>query len=254
MLAQSLMGLSLSGHYRDVDWIKATWFGNDWVTLVVAVPLLLTAIFWSGLGSTRAVLLWLGILGYAAYNYAFYLFGAVLNVFFVLYVLNLLLAVIAMVVALSTIDVAGLASSFGTRTPVRTIAGCLVSVGIGLAFVWIGMWAAYVFAGQRPPVEPEVFKLVAALDLSLMVPALTFGGVLLWRRTPWGYIIASIAIIQASLYLLVLSVNSLVAIRRGFAHAPGELPIWGPLTIFVTLLAALLLANARHEGRAVELP
>jgi len=26
-----------------VEWIKATWFGNDWVTLMVAVPLLVIA-------------------------------------------------------------------------------------------------------------------------------------------------------------------------------------------------------------------
>jgi len=50
-----------------------------------------------------------------------------------------------------------------------------------------------VFAGRPTPIEPEAFKIVAALDLSLMVPALTCGGVLLWNRHPWGYVLASIA-------------------------------------------------------------
>jgi hypothetical protein len=40
------------------------------------------------------------------------------------------------------------------------------------------MWTAYVFAGRPTPVDPEAFKIVAALDLSLMVPALTVGGIL----------------------------------------------------------------------------
>jgi hypothetical protein len=130
---------------------------------------------------------------------------------------------------------------------VRLIGGSLVFVGIGLATVWIVTWAAYVFAGRQTPVEPEAFRLVAALDLSLMVPALTVGGVLLWRLVPWGFVIAAIASIQGALYLLVLSVNSIVAIRRGLANAPGELPIWGTLTIFTTTIALLLLANIRHE-------
>jgi len=81
---------------------------------------------------------------------------------------------------------------------------------------------AYVFAGRPTPVEPEAFRIGAALDLSLMVPALTFGGVLLWNRRPWGYVLDSIAGIQAALYLIVLSVNSFVAIRRGLTAAPGE--------------------------------
>jgi hypothetical protein len=41
MAAQALMGLTAPEQYRDVEWIKATWVGNDWLTLVVAVPLLL---------------------------------------------------------------------------------------------------------------------------------------------------------------------------------------------------------------------
>ena len=40
MVIQAVMGLVLQTAYRDIDWIRATWFGNDWVTLVVAVPLL----------------------------------------------------------------------------------------------------------------------------------------------------------------------------------------------------------------------
>ena len=48
-------------------------------------------------------------------------------------------------------------------------------IGIGLALVWIAMWAAHVFAGRPTPVDPETFKIVAALDLALMVPALTAG-------------------------------------------------------------------------------
>jgi hypothetical protein len=252
MLVQSLTGLFMSTHYRDIDWIKATWFGNDLITLVVAGPLLLTGLIASARGSVRGLLIWLGTVGYALYNYAFYLFGAALNVFFVLYVVAVVLAAIALILAVSQIDAASVAASFRSGTPVRTVGGCLVFVAIGLAFVWIGMWGAYVFAGTRPPVEPEIFKLVAALDLTLMVPALTTGGILLWRRREWGYIIAAVATIQASLYLLVLSVNSIVAVQRGFAPAPGELPIWAPLTILLTIVAVALLANARDDDVTVE--
>jgi hypothetical protein len=44
MAVQSVLGLLFQRQYRDVEWIKATWFGNDWVTLVAAVPLLVVAL------------------------------------------------------------------------------------------------------------------------------------------------------------------------------------------------------------------
>src|SRR5512132_2052213 len=76
MLVQSVLGLVWSDQYRDVDWIRATWYGNDWITLVAAVPLLWFGRLRAARGSVRGLLLVLGLAGYAVYNYAFYLFGA----------------------------------------------------------------------------------------------------------------------------------------------------------------------------------
>ena len=66
------------------------------------------------------------------------------------------------------------------------------------------MWAAHVFAGRPTPVDPEAFRLVAALDLSMTLPALVCGGVLLWRRRRRGVVLAAIAGVQG--------------LRRAFLH------------------------------------
>ena len=249
MIVQSVLGLVFAGQYRDVEWIRATWFGNDWVTLVVGAPLLGASLLLARRGSIRGLLLWLGMLGYGAYNYAYYMLGAALNAFFPLYVVALVLSVVTLILALSRIDVAGVAAHFRANTPVRIVGGYLVFVAVGLTFVWMVMWAAYVFAGRPTPVETEAFKLVVALDTTIMVPALAFGGVLLWRRNAWGYIVAAIAGIQGSLYLLVLSISSVVLIIRGLAEAPGELPQWGILAVTTTAATVLLLVNVRRVGR-----
>jgi hypothetical protein len=171
--------------------------------------------------------------------------GAALNAFFPLYIAALVVSVVTLILTLSRIEVAEIAASFRPKTPVRIVGGYLVFVAVGLTVVWMGMWAAYVFADQPTPIEPEAFKLVAALDLTIMLPALAFGGVLLWRREAWGYVVAAIAGIQGSLYLLVLSSNSVVFILRGLAEAPGELPQWGTLAVSTTAVTVLLLANVR---------
>ena len=247
MLIQALTGLAFQAAYRDVEWIRTTWFGNDWVTLVVAAPLLLMGLRRTAVGSVQGLLLWLGLIGFALYNYAFYLFGAALNAFLPVYVVAVVLAATVLILALSQVDAIRFAHSVRPTAPVRLLGGSLVFIAVGLASAWIAMWAAYVFAGRPTPVEPEAFKLVAALDLSLMVPTLGIGGVLLWRRRPWGLVISAIASVQAALYLLVLSVNSVVSIHLGPTNAPGELPIWGTLTLIMGTVALVLFASVRSE-------
>jgi hypothetical protein len=94
MTAQTLTGVMAPEQYRDAEWITATWYGNDWLTLIVAVPLLLMSSVVAGRGSARAFLLWAGAVGYAVYNYAFYLLGAALNAFFPVYVVCVVLAAV----------------------------------------------------------------------------------------------------------------------------------------------------------------
>jgi hypothetical protein len=248
MTAQALMGVTASDQYRDVEWIKATWLGNDWLTLVIAVPLLLISGAGARRGSSRAFLLWAGGVGYAVYNYAFYLLGAALNVFFPLYVVSVVLAAVLLVLSLGRLDASSIALCARPAAPPPLIAGSFVVIGIGLAAVWTAVWAAYVFAGHPTPVDPDAFRLVAALDLSLMVPALVSGGVLLWRRQPWGLVLAAIAGVQASLYLLVLSLNSVIAIQRGLAAGLGELVIWAPLAAVTAFFTSLLLSSVESRS------
>ena len=111
------------------------------------------------------------------------------------------------------------AGSFQPTLQPRLVGGYRLLVACGLSLVWLGMWAAYVVGGRPTPVEPEIFKVVAALDLLWLVPPLAAGGALLWKRRPWGFVIASAASVQGAIYLLVLSVNSAIAIHRSLAAA-----------------------------------
>lgn len=86
MFLASIGGLLIEKVYRDNEFFAALWRGNDWVTLFVAVPLLFGALFYARGGSFRAQLVWLGMLAYALYNYAFYLFAAAFNQLFLFYV------------------------------------------------------------------------------------------------------------------------------------------------------------------------
>jgi hypothetical protein len=244
MIAQSVLGLLFHDQYRDASWIAATWRGNDAVTLLVAVALLWVALANPQNQTPRPWLLCLGIFAYAVYNYAYYLLGAALNVFFPLYLAAFLLSAIGLMVLLSYVDARALAATFRVTTPVRLIAGYFILLATALTGVWLAMWAAYMFAGRPTPIEPEAFKLVAALDIVLMAPALMTGGRWLWRRDARGYLVTCIAGVQASLYLLVLAVNSLMFLYVGLAAWPGELPVWGLLVVATAAMTLWLFSSA----------
>jgi hypothetical protein len=252
MAVQASSGLIFAGQYRDPEWVRATWFGNDWITLVLAMPLLASSLVAARRGSARGLMVCLGTQAYAVYNYAFYLFGAALNVFFLFYVAACVSAAAALLVTALRPDVPGIAERFSAAAPRRMAGGGLLAIAIGLAAVWIAMWGAHVFAGRPTPVPAEAFKVVAALDLTLLVPAQLAGAILLLRGHRFGSLLCTVAGVQGTLYLIVLSVNSWVAVSRGLTAAPGELPIWGALAVVTGGLTAALLHAARcEESRGV---
>jgi hypothetical protein len=244
MTVQAALGLLFRNQYRDVEWIAATWVGNDLVTLIVAIPLLVAGMRAAAHGYERGRIVMLGVLAYGVYNYAYYLFGAALNVFLPVYVLTFVCSAWALVVSVTAVDVSKVRAV--GRLPLRFIGGYFVVVGVGLVVAWVGMWAAHVFFGRATPIEPEAFKLVAALDLSLMAPLLILSGVQLWHRRLAGCLAGAVAGIQASIYLTVLSVNSTFAVRSGRVEAPGELPVWGMLAA-TTIVSTLLLLRGMRE-------
>ncbi len=251
MSLQAFLGRLFPGQYKDAAWIKATWIGNDWITLFVAVPILVVALSRGRRSHLRERILWLAIIGYAFYNYAYYLFGAALNIFFPIYVVCLLLAVFSLIHWISLCKLNQNPETFFSNFPVHIISGYLIFIGAGLALVWLVMWGAYIFFDVPTPVETSAFQVVAAIDLSIIAPLLLTAGIQLSKKKVLGAILAASAGTLGALYLLILSVNSFIQIRLGFASMPGELPIWVPLCLFTT--AAALFTLFRFPWHIVEI-
>ena len=110
-------GLFFSHLYRDNAFVITTWLGNDAVTLFLAVPILVIALIFSARGSLRARLVWLGALDYMLYNYAFYLFGAAFNAFFLVYAALLALSIFALIFGLASLDVEKLCRQYFASAP-----------------------------------------------------------------------------------------------------------------------------------------
>jgi hypothetical protein len=211
-------GLFFPELYRDNELVKKTWFVNDLLTLVVMTPLLIGSLILTMRHSQRAQLVWIAMLAYMLYNYAFYLFGSAFNVFFLLYVALIALPMFALIFALANLDVDAISQAFDRRTPVKWVSGFMIFIGAFLAFKWIADSLNFVFTGQLPQgiidfATPT--NVVFALDLTLIVPWMVLGAIWLWQRKPWGYVIGVIMSVKAATYGLVLITSSLYGAFSG---------------------------------------
>jgi len=242
-------GLLLHGLYRDNAFVTTTWLGNDAITLFLAVPILVLSLVFSNRGSVRAQLVWMGALDYMLYNYAFYLFGAAFNWFFLVYVALLALSIFALIFGLSNLDVDGISRSAHQRMPVKWIGGYFLFVAVGLGLVYMIQSIGFIATGTLPAIvtiSGHPTNVVFALDLTLLVPWLIIGALWVMKRKAWGYVIAGVINIKGPLYTLVLAVNSILVMNAGISKT-SELPLWGTLTVLGMVASGLFYGNIKSK-------
>lgn len=239
-------GLLINSLYQDNFRVTAGWFGNDLVTLFVAVPLLVAAIILTRRGSSRAHLALLGMLDYTLYNFAFYLFGSALNSFYLLYVALFALSIFALVFGLAALDVKGVVKQFRRRTPVKGIAVWMALVALFLGGFWVAQSLSYVFTGQVPDIVQAVdwpTNVVGALDLTFVVSVNALGAVWLWGRRPWGYVLAVVMNVKGAVYMLALAATTITAYQAGAIDGASEAILWGVIGAGCLIACGFLLGN-----------
>jgi hypothetical protein len=257
MAAASVMGLLVDGLYQDPDSVTAMFRAYDLVTLVIAVPLLAVTLLPAFRLSARAQLLWVGMLAYSAYNYAYYVFGTAFNDLFLVHTALFSLSVSALALTLANLDIAGIARRFSRKTPVRSVSTILMLLAVGLGGMWVFYSLRFAVTGTAP--EESLLVLPAAnqhlgyvLDLAVLVPASALAAVLLWRRAAWGYVLGTALAVLSVVY----QVNYMVALMfQADADVPGATAFdpQEPLIIAAFLVAAALLLGS-VRGRSDGLP
>jgi hypothetical protein len=112
-------------YYYDSVSGAAQVIGGDFVTLFLAVPMLLYAVRLSRQGSLRGRLLLSGTLAYFLYTYISITFLLAYNQLFLLYTALYSLSLFAFIISLVTIDIKSLPAYFSESTPRLPVAAFL---------------------------------------------------------------------------------------------------------------------------------
>jgi hypothetical protein len=253
MAAQAATGIAFPRLYRDVGFALDAWRVNDPVTLFVASPIALVSLVFAWRGSTRALLVLLGTMQYALYNYAFYLFGAALNVHFLLYVAAFVASGLALIAGLLALDAAAVGRALSPRLPARPLAAYLVFWGAALGLAWVAQALAFAFTGAEPELGAEAFRLIAALDLSLVVVPVGFAAAWLWRRWAWGVVLAVVLHVKGAVYALLLTIGSMLGGPVAQGGGDGLLGLWAVFVVGSVVSLFVLLGHLRTRDVAATL-
>lgn len=249
----ALAGLLLEDVYSRPRATAEMLRGFDLVTAVVVVPALATAVHSAARGSELAHLVVVSLIGYVVYTYAYYLFGTGFNDVFLLHAAVFASGLVALVLTLASLDVTALAESFRPGTRVRAIAGILGVLTVALGGMWVYLAVDNAVTGEVPTgsrlVETDtVVHLGMALDLTVLVPLYAVAAVLLWRRAPWGYVLAGLALFAGLLhqltYLVAMPFQAVAEVPGAVAFDPFE-----PVIVLLYVIATVLLVQGARPPK-----
>ncbi|TXK37007.1 hypothetical protein FVR03_16125 [Pontibacter qinzhouensis] len=219
---------------------------QDYVTLFLAVPLLLVSMFFARGGSLVSRFLLAGTLLYFVLTYLFYLVMCTYNVMFLGYAMLLSASFFALSLTILSFNKKRLKAAFNASTPVKTLGAFLILVTFSIALLWLSVVVTPLLDGSIIPLQVDHYTtlVVQGLDLSLFLPIGFVAGLLLIQEKKIGYLLAPVYFVFLSLLMTALSVKIYTMGMLGFSIEPAVyiIPTINVLTIVAT---ALLLYNVQ---------
>jgi hypothetical protein len=240
------IGLFIPTVYRDPATITPAMRGQDLVTLLV-VPVLAVTLFAVRRGSSRASLVWIGLLGYMLYTYLGASVAYYFNPIFLLYVALLSLSAFALVFAVIGLNGGTLAAKFDNAMPRWPTIAFMLFIVLMLGAMELAENIQYLNTGELPRIITQtggVTYYVYALDLGFIVPLAALAAIGVWRRAVWGYVIASYMFIKSiSMGLALLAMN----LANALANQPTDSMVgfYAVLALGGLLLGAWFLGYCR---------
>ncbi|MCT9097522.1 hypothetical protein [Haloarchaeobius sp. HME9146] len=239
-------GLLVPSLYRDSDPLLPQLYGQDFLTLTVAVPALAVALLLAARGSVRGYVAWLGVTGYLLYTYASYAVMTAFNPLYLVYVALFGLALFTLAAGVARLDPDVVRRQVGDG-PVRAAVAYQVVVALLVGVLWLADVVPASISGTIPAAIENtglVTPVIQSLDLAVLLPAFALSAYWLWRGRAWGYAFTAVLLVKAT--TLGLAVLAMVAVML----RDGQ-PVSAPQIVVFVLLSVAGLAVTGWFLRAI---
>lgn len=239
-----------SGVYRHMSKdVAVQGVAQDYITLLVAVPLLLIGLIYTRKKRTEARLFLSGILLYFLITYMFYTAMVTYNSLYLLYVALLSASFFAF-----TLSVYGLLQDKKAMTSIKDAIpkGLIKSAGyfliilsVLMGVLWIGAILPSIIESGVYPEELDHYTtlIVQGFDLALFIPLAVISGVLATRQVVSGYVFTLIFLVFHSVLMLALFSKLLFMKQEGSEVMPAIvlIPVLGGFALYFTARILVLL-------------
>lgn len=162
---------------------------QDMVTLILAVPCTIVALYFVQKRNTLAQFVLTGLLAYTLYTYMSYAFLMYYNELFLLYVADMTLSFYGFVISVNLLMKQEVTEKLQEKMKTKGLRIFLSVTGVVIAFMWGGRIIPTIGNGQAPVGLDNYSTLVIqVLDLGVIVPACFVISYLLKERNKLGYI------------------------------------------------------------------
>lgn len=200
-LIATLSGLFWKGLYKhDTVSITAQMMGQDLVTLLVGIPILLVSLYLVSRDSLRGNLIWMGTIFYFLYSYASMSFTTSYNQLFLVYVVLFSLSLYTFMYGMLSLDAKPIEKSISPGITIKLAGVFLIASGTILVLMWLKMIIDSLLTGTAPvAMETYTTLVIQAMDIGIVFPATLTAGVLILKGKEWGYALVSILLVKATL-------------------------------------------------------
>jgi hypothetical protein len=220
--------------------IPAQALGQDFFSLLVALPGLVISAIFAGRGSLRARVVWLGILGYLIYIYAFLAFNAHFNILFLVYTALLGCSLYAFLGGIFSVNGEKLKPGDHQDRTAKFVSIFLATAMVLFYVNWLSEIVPALWLGDVPRSVRNLgvpAYAIHVLDMAILLPAFGISAWGLWRRKTWGVLTAGILLIL----ILTLSgeILTLSAAERlaGFPVSAGRFFLYAVLLLIDAILS-----------------
>lgn len=253
-LVATWMGVFRNDFYHDGEWVNAQWQGQDLVTMVLAIPLLVIT-------SKKAILdrslIWelvlAGVLFYFVYVYTFYVFEASFTFLYFFHLPVFSIALLCLFLVCHHILNARNDYAY-THSLSKFIASFfLLAVSALLSWLWLEDLINHLtfekFLSPTPDGEPPM--IIYTLDLGIMIPLMVIGVLLLIKNHSLGLILIGVMLIVSFLLGFALMAMSISMYLQNLDPDPLLIVIWSLIGLAGLLLSVVYLYRLEVYPSAV---
>lgn len=195
---------------------------QDYITLFIAIPLLLISLYFFNRNSFRARIILTGTIFYFLVTYLFYATMGAYNELFLIYLMILCLSFFSFIILLLGTSIEAVKKRFEKNQIIITSGYFLIINSLMVSSLWLGIIIPPLISGEIYPKELQHYTtlIVQGLDLGLLLPMGAVSGILAIKRNKYGYLFVPIYFIFLSILMLALISKIIFMAKEGVNVIP----------------------------------